>query len=125
MMNYKGQAEVDSIDTNDYEAGDCLMLEVGDWNGSGFGYKQNGNAKIRVYVVETFDDKLVVVRKDDGANWRLTGNRELEAEVDTDGFTDLTGVTSWNDRVKSVEHEDGLSGYHKVHEGIEKTRNVN
>jgi len=123
MTNYKGQAEVDSIETTNYEAGDCLTLEVGDWNGTGFAYKQNNNAKITVYVVETFNDKMAVVPKDNSSEWRMTGNTELEAEVDSDGFTDLTGVTSWNDRVKSVESKDGLSGYHKVVHGIEKTRN--
>jgi len=122
-MEHKGAADVDSIETNDFEAGDCLTLEVGDWNGSGFSYKMNSNAKITVYVVETFDNSMTVVPRDDRNDWSMTGNTELEVEVDSDGFTDLVGSNSWNDRVKSVEHHEGLSGYHKVQFGIEKTRN--
>ena len=124
MQNYKGAVDTDELNTNEYDAGDCLVFEVGDWNGTGFSYHANGSGCLTVLVVETFDDKMVVIPKSEEADWRMTGDRDIEFEVGSDGFlSDYDSELTRTERVKSVEHQPGRSGYHKVQAGIEKSRN--
>lgn len=116
-MEHKGSTDVDSIETTNYEAGDCLNLEVGDWTGTAFSYSANGSGNRTVLVVEAFEDRLVVIPKVSALEYRQTGDRDLEFEVSADGFLSNEGG---HKRVKSVEHQPGRSGYHKVGAGVEQ-----
>ena len=122
-MEHKGKAETVEVQTDDYSAGDCVNVTLGDWNGAGFSYKMNGNVKTRVYVVEAHADKLTVVAEADRAEWCGTGDTSREFTISADGMVDGYDINSWNVRVKEAKRVEGLSGYHKVVHGIEKTRN--
>jgi hypothetical protein len=124
MTSHKGAADVDSIETNDFEAGDFLTVEAGDWNGTGFSYSANGGGNISIIVVESFNDHLTTIFAHDQLAWRMDGDKSLEFTIDSDGFIEGADVGTWNNpRIKSIEHKAARSGYHKVQAGIEKTRN--
>lgn len=122
-MNHKGKADTVEVNTENYNAGDFLTVEVGDWNGSGFSYSANGGGQMSLLVVEAFDDRLTVIFAHDQLAWRMDGNESLEFTVHADGFIEGADVRENTPRLKSVEHKPGRSGYHKVQAGIEKTRN--
>ena len=124
MMEHKGKTETVEVQTDNYSAGDHLTVEVGDWNGTGFSYTANGSGNTSLLVVESFDDSLTVIFAHNQLAWRMEGDESLEFSVDSDGFIDGATVGTWdNPRIKSIEHNPGRSGYHKVRAGIEKTRN--
>jgi len=122
-MEHKGKAETVEVQTDEYDAGDYVTFEVGDWNGTGYSYHANGGGVLSFLVVEAFDDQLVAIPASAGVDYRMDGDRSLEVEITRDGF--INGLEgSRNHRVKSEgKVSEGRSGYHKVHAGIEKTRN--
>lgn len=122
-MEHKGKAETVEVQTDEYDAGDHLTVEVGDWNGTGFSYSANGGGNTSLLVVESFNDHLTVIFAHDQVAWRMDGDESLEFTVHADGFIEGADVRENRPRLKSIEHKPGRSGYHKVQAGIEKTRN--
>lgn len=128
MMEYKGQADRAEIDPTAFDVGEIFTTEIGDWNGTGFSYKENGNTTLDLVVVDVMPSRIIVVKKDDRLDWNRGMNfsecDQYEITIyqngTVDGYETLENL-GWIPVLKRIERYDSWGGAHMVKEGRRAT----
>jgi hypothetical protein len=120
--NAGDKTEPASVDVDDLDEGDHLSVEVGEWNGTGWSYNAHselGEAS-GFLVVETSDDTVTVISRDDRLAYNQSERVKDANDVDVDTY-ELTRdgfLEGARKRLRLQEYEvvEGRSGKHLVGE---------